>query len=131
MGGAAGWTFAVFGATIGSMARSQQKADWVEVALTIVGSVERGEVTTYGDLSELFYGHRGGAQSVGSMLKKWVEDEPDTNYTHRVVKDDGTVADVGLHFEKLQKDGVPFDGATGRVAIDRYRATLRKYAAAA
>jgi len=121
------WTCVLFGATIGSMARSGQKTEWVGVALAVVGSVEHGEVTTYGDLSELFYDHRGGAQSIGSMLKKWVDDEPDTNLTHRVVKDDGTVADVGLHFEKLQKDGVPFDGDTGRVAIDRCRATLKKY----
>ena len=108
------------------MARSGQRADWVGVALAVVGSVERGEVTTYGDLSDLFYGHRAGTQSIGAMLK-WVDDEPDTNLTHRVVKDDGTVADVGLHLEKLQKDAVPFDGDTGRVAIDRCRATLKKY----
>jgi hypothetical protein len=47
--------------------------------------------------------HTPWGKEILANLKKWVEDEPDTNYTHRVVKDDGTVADVGLRVERRQE----------------------------
>ena len=79
---------------LSSMAGSQQKADWVEAALTIVGSVERGEVTIVwrtcvGALLRPIAGS--GPSLSGSMLEAGrVEDE--TRYqttTATAVEDDG------------------------------------------
>lgn len=89
----------------------------------MLGEVHRGEVTTYGDLSERVFGHRNGGTAIGQMLAKWAADEPEPNLSHRVVDDEGAVPPVGVHRERLEKERVPFD-ENGRVVLSRCRASL-------
>ena len=93
------------------------------------GGVPAGSVTTYGDLSEHFYGHRNGAPSIGAMLGACEKEKPDL--THRVVRDDGALAQgrpggPARQQQQLQREGVPFL-PDGRVDLARCRADLATF----
>ena len=102
------------------MKRTATRTD--NMALLITKHVPRGRVTTYGDLSEAFYGHSRGAKAIGGMMKTWAARDQ-RNRSHRVINDDGSLVDGDLHRERLLKEGVTFD-KEGRVVLDKQRAEL-------
>ncbi|HEX7671402.1 MAG TPA: MGMT family protein [Polyangiaceae bacterium] len=102
------------------MKRTVTKTD--TVALLITKHVPRGKVTTYGALSEAFYGHGRGSKAIGAMMKTWAAQDP-RNWSHRVINDDGSLPDVDLSRERLLKEGVAFD-EEGKVVLEKQQAEL-------
>jgi alkylated DNA nucleotide flippase Atl1 len=95
--------------------------EWKDLGLLVV-NVPRGKVTTYGDISLALYGSSDRGQPVAAMVKKWAREDAKAE-THRIVHDDGVLPDVGLHREKLQREGVSFT-ADGRVDLEVCKVSL-------
>ncbi|HDM8070308.1 TPA: MGMT family protein [Vibrio harveyi] len=84
------------------------KTNWQEILHLLQQSVPEGTITTYGDLSLKFYGHKVGGQAIGTMLGTAVErDSRNVRFTNRVIRNDG----------QLIKEGIPLKD--GRVDLSK------------
>ncbi|NOJ26327.1 MGMT family protein [Vibrio coralliilyticus] len=93
---------------------------WKDVLGELQHSVPSGTITTYGDLSQKFYGHSRGAQSIGKRLDEIVSEEPkNVVFTNRVVKSKGVLIEFNGQQLQLKNEGVPIED--GRVNLKKAR----------
>ncbi|ANW25914.1 hypothetical protein BA953_17130 [Vibrio coralliilyticus] len=89
---------------------------WKDVLGELQQSVPSGTITTYGDLSQKFYGHSRGALSIKDRLKEAVNsDRNNALYTNRVVGSEGQLiinqlVDDNGQQKQLVDEGVPISG---------------------
>ena len=73
----------------------------------LIDKVPEGSLTTYGELSKMFYGNTGAAQAVVAMLKAIVSENGSNSCdTNRVVGKSGMLVDVNGQLAQLVKEGV-------------------------
>jgi alkylated DNA nucleotide flippase Atl1 len=88
--------------------------DWQELLKVLREYVPADKVTTYGNLSEKIYGHRGGAQAIVAMLQGAVAANYENRIlTNRVVRSNGQIPNVNGQLQQLQGEGIPMQN--GRI----------------
>lgn len=94
------------------------KTNWQEILHLLQLSVPEGTITTYGDLSLKFYGHKVGGQAIGTMLGTAVErDSRNVRFTNRVIRNDGQLIKHNEQASQLIKEGIPLKD--GRVDLSK------------
>jgi alkylated DNA nucleotide flippase Atl1 len=86
----------------------RDKMDWEELLAFLKENVPSGNVTTYGNLSEVFFGGPGAGPAIAAMLRAAVADDALNNnstWTNRVVNARGEIHVPG-QLEQLQKEGI-------------------------
>ena len=94
-----------------------------------VKRVRKGNVATYGDISQEIYGHRRNGRPVASAIKGGTKRDPEHFPWWRVVHDNGGMGRVREENQReqarrLKEEGVEVNDALMVVDMDRYR--LRK-----
>lgn len=82
--------------------------DWEELLAFLKENVPSGKVTTYGNLSEVFFGGPGAGPAITAMLRAAVADDAIKNnstWTNRVVNARGEIHVPG-QLEQLQEEGI-------------------------
>ena len=90
--------------------------DWEELLEFLKNNVPSGNLTTYGNLSEVFFGGRGGGPAITAMLNAAVANgDPNNNrtLTNRVVNAQGEMHVPG-QLEQLTEEGIAIHN-NGRV----------------
>jgi alkylated DNA nucleotide flippase Atl1 len=93
------------------MAKENPQVSWIELLAFIRDKVPSGQLTTYKNLSKVFFGGRNSAPAITSMLKAAVRDSPGENrvWTNRVVNAQG-ICMVEGQMEQLKSEGISFIG---------------------
>ncbi|MGF1740318.1 DUF429 domain-containing protein [Vibrio profundum] len=87
---------------------ADKKLSWPQLLAYLQSQVSYGNVTTYKQLSEHFYGHPSATQAIISMLKAAVaDDDSNATWTNRVVGASGNVVDVNGQKSQLIAEGLP------------------------
>jgi alkylated DNA nucleotide flippase Atl1 len=104
----------------------------LEQVRTISAAIPEGWWTTYQDVGELVYGHRGAMQAVGDLLGR----AGDVDGAHRVLRQGGHISDAWQRVDggpeqclRLLRAEGSWDDARGRARKDRHldAAGLRKH----
>ncbi len=88
------------------------KMDWEELLVFLRNNVPSGNVTTFGNLAEVFFGGPGAGPAIAAMLNAAVrDDDPNNNrtWTNRVVNAQGEIQVPG-QLEQLQNEGIIIQG---------------------
>ena len=81
---------------------------WEELLYFLQKNVPKGKVTTYGNLSTVFFGGTGSAPAIVAMLNGAETRNPDNcRWTNRVVNAQGGIQ-VDGQLEQLQREGGPY-----------------------
>ncbi|MBU0675703.1 MAG: hypothetical protein KJ950_13765 [Proteobacteria bacterium] len=93
--------------------------DWEELLKLLKNNVKPGQITTYGNLSEFFYGARNAAQAIAAMLNAAVTaDHQNRILTNRVVTTNGLIRIDGQK-KQLQNEDISFR-PDGRVDFQQH-----------